>query len=96
MSELHKEISELLNEHSKENESNTLDFILAEYLMGCLEVFETVIKPRFKSYEQRISSANKGTEQFIADRRGVRRQAQIEQKAPERRQTMDRRNLPDW
>ena len=30
----------LLNSHSRENESNTPDFILAEYMMMCLEAFE--------------------------------------------------------
>ena len=40
VAELHKELSELLNKHSLENESNTPDFVLAEYLIDCLEAFD--------------------------------------------------------
>lgn len=37
---LEKQIAELLNSVSRENDSNTPDFILAEYLMACLDAFE--------------------------------------------------------
>ena len=36
----------LLNRASRENASNTPDFILAQYLMGCLESFETAVQQR--------------------------------------------------
>ena len=36
---LERELAQVLNKHSAENASNTPDFILAEYLMGCLEAF---------------------------------------------------------
>lgn len=36
---MEKEIQEILNKYSEENNSNTPDFILAQYLMDCLEVF---------------------------------------------------------
>lgn len=40
-----KDLEALINKHSVENQSSTPDFILAEYLTGCLEVFnKTVIK----------------------------------------------------
>lgn len=39
------ELEALINKYSVENQSSTPDFILAEYLTGCLEVFnKTVIK----------------------------------------------------
>lgn len=36
----------LLNKYSKENGSNTPDFILAVYLNGCLGVFDAAVKAR--------------------------------------------------
>ena len=39
MTDFKKELCELLNKYSKENESDTPDFILAEYLIGSLKVF---------------------------------------------------------
>lgn len=40
-----EELSSLINRHSKENSSDTPDFILAEYLSTCLETFnKTVIR----------------------------------------------------
>jgi hypothetical protein len=34
------ELTALINKYSKENESNTPDFILAQYLYSCLLAFE--------------------------------------------------------
>lgn len=34
------ELRALLNRHSKENTSNTVDFILAEYLAACLNTWD--------------------------------------------------------
>ena len=50
MPDFQKELEELINSHSKENESNTPDFILATYLSGCLEAFNNAIKSRDKWY----------------------------------------------
>lgn len=36
----------LLNRYSMENGSNTPDFILAEYLDGCLKVFDAAVNLR--------------------------------------------------
>ena len=36
---LEEELAELLNQHSVENDSNTPDFILAEYVTDCLDAF---------------------------------------------------------
>ena len=43
---LEKELQSLLNRHRRDNVSNTPDFILARYLMGCLESFETAVQKR--------------------------------------------------
>jgi len=48
MSEFEKELESLVNKHSIENESDTPDFILAQYLTGCLTVFTTAIQRREK------------------------------------------------
>ena len=45
-----KELESLINKHSKENGSNTPDFILAEYLNNCLENFNHIITAREKWY----------------------------------------------
>lgn len=39
-SKLKEEIRRQLNMHSRENVSDTADFVLAEYLMDCLEAYE--------------------------------------------------------
>jgi hypothetical protein len=43
---LYQQLSELLNKYSRENESNTPDFILSAYMMNCLEAFENATKLR--------------------------------------------------
>lgn len=45
-----KELESLLNKYSKENGSNTPDFMLAEFLNGCLEVFNMTVMTRSKWY----------------------------------------------
>lgn len=42
------ELEKLINKHSIENESNTPDFILAEYLRGCLTNYAETMKKREK------------------------------------------------
>lgn len=41
-----KELAALLNRYSCENASNTPDFILAHYLLGCLSLFERAVQRR--------------------------------------------------
>jgi len=41
-----KELENLINRASQESASNTPDFILAQYLEGCLRNFETAIQQR--------------------------------------------------
>lgn len=45
-----QELEEIINRHSVENASNTPDWLLAEYLNGCLEVYEETIQKRDKWY----------------------------------------------
>ena len=46
MNTLSDELQALLNSHSRENESNTPDFILAEYMLCTLEAYESATKKR--------------------------------------------------
>ncbi len=52
------ELEKLINAHSIENTSGTPDFILAAYLMKCIEAYEAAVRCRddwydFKPFEQR-------------------------------------------
>ena len=51
MSDFKKELEELLNKYSKENGSNTPDFILAEYLTDCLKHFDKAVNFRTAWYD---------------------------------------------
>jgi len=46
MSELENKLAGALNSVSRENDSNTPDFILAEFMMGCLDAFELASNKR--------------------------------------------------
>ncbi len=49
-SRLQKEIEQAINKNSLENESDTPDFILAEYLTDCLRAFDKAVNRREKWY----------------------------------------------
>lgn len=49
-SEFRKDLAELINRHSKENGSDTPDFILARYLENVLENFDAAVKEREEWY----------------------------------------------
>ena len=49
--EFKKELSELLNKHSKENGSDTPDFMLSDFLSGCLELFDKTTVKRKRWYD---------------------------------------------
>lgn len=53
-----QELSELINKHSLEGNSNTPDFILAEYMSKCLENFNTTSVARERWYGQALSIAS--------------------------------------
>jgi hypothetical protein len=44
-------LSSLINSYSKENGSNTPDFVLAEYLEGCLKDFDAATNQRTNWYK---------------------------------------------
>jgi len=44
--DLRSELTTLLNKHSRENVSNTPDFILRDYIWNCLKAFEASVKQR--------------------------------------------------
>ena len=48
--EFERELRDLLNKHSQENESDTPDYVLARYLTDCLEVFHQAVRNREKWY----------------------------------------------
>lgn len=50
MSEFIDDLARVLNKHSRENNSGTPDFILADYLLHALIAFETAISNREKWY----------------------------------------------
>jgi len=55
-----KELTELINKHSIENISNTPDFVLADYIVGCLQVFECAVKQRgFVNIKNAVTKAMK-------------------------------------
>ncbi len=45
-----KELEKLVNKHSMESGSDTPDFILADYLVGCLNSYDIALKAREKWY----------------------------------------------
>ena len=47
-----KDLESLLNRYSMENGSNTPDFVLAQYLQGCLMNFDRTITAREKWYDR--------------------------------------------
>jgi hypothetical protein len=56
MSEFEKKLEHLLNCESMENGSDTPDFILAQYLRGCLETWNSAVQAREKWYGRPINS----------------------------------------
>lgn len=50
-----RELAGLINRHSKENESNTPDFILAQYMLNCLNAFTLASRAREKWYGKELS-----------------------------------------
>lgn len=50
-----QELEHLINKHSMENESNTPDWILATFLMSCLNTFNCAVNERTKWFEVRDS-----------------------------------------
>ncbi len=60
MTEFETELSNLINKYRVENRSNTPDFTLAQYLVGCLVAFETATQ-RCEKWRGREPVDNKVT-----------------------------------
>lgn len=56
ISEFQQELKDLINKHSMENRSNTPDYVLANYLMSCLDAFDQAISNRETWYKLNKSS----------------------------------------
>ena len=54
------DLTDLLNRYSRENESNTPDFILATYLVACLDAYDAAVKRRAEWFG-RIDSIGEGS-----------------------------------
>jgi hypothetical protein len=54
MGSFEEELSHLLNRYCKENDSNTPDFILAHYLVKCLDNFNSASREREKWYGKEL------------------------------------------
>jgi hypothetical protein len=50
VSDLRRDLTETLNRHSAENESNTPDFLLARFLLACLAAFDEAVNERAHWY----------------------------------------------
>ena len=70
--EFKKELTSLINRYSRENISDTPDFILAEYLMKCLENFEVMVDTHAVWYSgsQRFKEKSIKTENYLDDAEG--------------------------
>jgi len=51
-----RELERLINKHSMENGSNTPDFILADYLVECLQSFDKILQVRERWYGKELKS----------------------------------------
>ena len=50
MTQFQKELEQLINRHSLENDSNTPDFVLAHFMMNCLFAFNDAVRQRENYY----------------------------------------------
>jgi len=60
--DLEKNLAYVLNIFSQENESNTPDFILANYLIGCLKIFNETTNSREEWYSRRQKEVDDETQ----------------------------------
>ena len=58
-----QELAELLNRHSMENDSDTPDFILAQFILGCLASFNASVQQREIWYDRDSWSSKKNIEE---------------------------------
>ncbi len=55
---LRRDMVGLLNRHSLENGSDTPDFILAKYMVTCLEAFDHAVREREEHYGRKGSKVS--------------------------------------
>jgi len=63
-----KELEQLINKHSRENESDTPDFILAEWINDSLSFFAKTIRQRDKWYGFKTMSDKSTTLEVTDDK----------------------------
>lgn len=51
-----QELEHLINKHSQENPSGTPEFILAEYMLSCLDAFNKAVQDRERWYGRRTNA----------------------------------------
>ena len=56
---LRTDLAQLLNRFSRENESDTPDFVLAEFLVNCLDAFDLATNRRTGWYESDTAAPTK-------------------------------------
>ena len=61
---LQRDLEKLLNQHAAENGSNTPDYILARYLIGCLHAYNEAIVHRAVWY-RRVDEPGRGSVPII-------------------------------
>ena len=54
MNSFDSELKQLLNRYSKENDSDTPDYILARYIQDCLDAYNRALQTREKWYGRDI------------------------------------------
>lgn len=59
-----KELTSLINKYSMENTSDTPDFILSQYIEGCLVVFNRAVLQRDQWYKDDAEAQGIGREQL--------------------------------
>jgi hypothetical protein len=60
-----KDLESLINKYSKENESNTPDYILAKYMLRSLENFNLTLKERSEWYNEPVDNIVTEIENFL-------------------------------
>ena len=64
LSKLRKEIEQAINKYSLENGSDTPDFILAEYLTDCLQIFDKAVNKREEWYSRNFKDKSSNLAQI--------------------------------
>lgn len=89
-------LAELINEHSLENESDTPDFILAEYLTICLETFGHTVNQREQWYGRKTDCPVKQEAQCIAQHNDLFCNLPPEHEGPHQALGQDGSVLESW